>query len=166
MDTLSHGLWGGIAFGRKSRKLFWQSFAFGVVPDILSFGIFFVLTFLGFASRPNWASGPPPADAIPSYIYTLYDLTHSLVIFAVVFLVVWLLLRKPVYTMLAWPLHILVDIPTHSLQFFPTPFLWPLFDGIRVDGIPWSHPYIFIPNVVFLAVLYFWFYWKSKKERI
>lgn len=47
MDIISHGLWGGIAFGRKNKKDFWQSFAFGVMPDLLAFGVLTVATTLG-----------------------------------------------------------------------------------------------------------------------
>jgi hypothetical protein len=36
MDVISHGLWGGVAFGRKNKKYFWWSFGFGIMPDLLS----------------------------------------------------------------------------------------------------------------------------------
>ena len=54
MDIISHGLWGGIAFGRKRRSLFWWSFGFGVMPDLFSFGIFTGMVQLGMASGPDW----------------------------------------------------------------------------------------------------------------
>jgi hypothetical protein len=166
MDILSHGLWGGAAFGRKSKRLFWWAFFFGIAPDLFSFGVFTASTVLGLASGPDWSGGPPPESAIPAYVHQLYHVTHSLVIFAIVFAVVTLIRRKPFYPMLAWPLHILVDIPTHSARFFPTPFLWPLFDDVHVDGIPWSHPAIFIPNVVLLALVYLWFFYlKPRREK-
>jgi membrane-bound metal-dependent hydrolase YbcI (DUF457 family) len=91
-------------------------------------------------------------------VHDLYHFTHSFVIFALAFAAVWVFRRKAFLPMLAWPLHIIVDIPTHSTNFFPTPFLWPFFDNLRVDGIPWSHPMIFIPNVVLLAAVYLWFF--------
>jgi len=62
----------------------------------------------------------------------------------------------------AWVLHICMDIPTHGTAFFPTPFLWPVSD-FHVDGMPWSTPIIFIPNVLLLAVLYAWFLCKRTK---
>ena len=157
MDVLSHGLWGGIALGRKSRKDFWWAFGCGVAPDLLSFGVFSAMTILGLASGPDWSAGPPPKSAIPTYVHSLYDLTHSLVVFAVVFFGVWLVRKKPFLPLLAWALHIAMDIPTHSTAFFPTPFLWPFFDNIRFNGIPWSHPLIFFPNVALLVALYAWF---------
>jgi hypothetical protein len=158
MDTLSHGLWGGVAFGRESKKNFLWSFCFGVAPDIFSFGIFTAASVFGFVARPEWSAGPPPMELIPEYVHVLYNITHSFVIFAAVFFAVWLIYKKPFLPMLAWALHILIDIPTHSTAFFPTPFLWPFFDTLRIDGIPWSHPYIFIPNVALLAMLYLWFF--------
>lgn len=158
MDIISHGLWGGAFFGRKNRKDFWLSFLFGISPDLLSFGIFTTMTILGLASGPDWSDGVPREDAIPQYVHAMYHFTHSLFIFAVVFGLVWLVRKRPFLPLLAWPLHILVDIPTHSTEFFPTPFLWPFFDNLRVDGIPWSRPIIFIPNVVLLLLVYIWFF--------
>lgn len=158
MDIVSHGLWGGLGFGRRSRSSFWWAFFFGIAPDLLSFGIFTAMTFLGFSEHLDWSSGNhPDPSQIPSYVHGLYDITHSLIVFSVVFGLIWLLRKKPLYELSAWGLHILLDIPTHSNGFFPTPFLWPLSD-FTVSGIPWSHPVIFIPNVTLLAVLYFWFF--------
>lgn len=164
MDIVSHGLWGGAAFGRKSKRSFWLAFLFGISPDLFSFGIFTIMTLLGFVSGPDWSNGPPDARLIPTYVYSLYNATHSLVIFAVVFGMVWLLLKRPVYEMLAWPLHILMDIPTHSTKFFATPFLWPLTD-YKVNGIPWSHPWIFFPDWILLVLIYSYFYFQKRKRK-
>src|SRR3989339_483126 len=54
MDTLSHALWGGVAFGRKSRKSFLLASTFGLAPDILSFGILFASNLLGFTERVSF----------------------------------------------------------------------------------------------------------------
>src|SRR3989338_8232732 len=165
MDVLSHGLCGGVAFGQKNKKSFWTSFAFGVGPDLLSFGIFSVMNILGLVSGPDWSNGPPDPHTIPQYVNMLYNITHSFVIFTVVFLLVLWIRKKPMYEMFAWPLHILFDLPTHSTQFFPTPFLWPLGE-YRVDGIPWSHPWIFFPNWIFLIVLYLYFFVYKKRKKL
>lgn len=156
MDILSHGLWGGVAFGRKNRKSFWLSFIFGLAPDLLSFGVFFAAVAFGLAPKPAFRMEPPQDNLIPSYIHSLYDVTHSLIIFVVLFALVYALLKRPLWEMSAWGLHILMDIPTHSYQFFPTSFLWP-FSDIGVNGIPWSRPIIFIPNIILLVILYVWF---------
>jgi len=165
MDIFSHGLYGSIAFGRRNRRSFWLAFFFGVAPDLFSFGIFFVQRIFNLGNNEihGFTSGPPDPSAIPSYVSSFYNITHSLVIFSLVFLVVWLIQRKPVLELLAWPLHVLVDIPTHSAEFFPTPFLWPISE-FHVNGVSWGHPYIFFPNVIFLAVIYIWYFYFRKKE--
>ncbi len=155
MDILSHGLWGGLLLGKKSKKDFWMAFAFGVGPDLFSFGIFSALTILGLASGLDWSAGPPNPLLIPQYIFQLYNITHSLVVFGVVFGAVWLICKKPYWPMLAWLFHILLDVPTHTTNFFPTPFLWPFFE-YRFNGISWSHPIIFFPNWIALGVLLWW----------
>lgn len=162
MDIISHGLWGGVAFGRKSKKNFWWSFGFGIAPDFFSFGIFTMMRILGLASGPDWGKGVPSNDAIPVYVHSLYNVTHSLIVFAAVFGIVWLVRRKPFLPMLAWGLHILMDIPTHSTSFFGTPFLWPV-STFEVNGISWGHPIIFFPDVIALFVLYLWFFVFKKK---
>lgn len=157
MDTLSHGLWGSLAFGRKNKQSFWLAFCFGAAPDVFSFGPFFVSAFLGLAQRPPISSTPPPDSAIPSYVHFLYNPTHSLIIFATAFFLVWLIRKKPLYEMCAWGLHILYDIPLHTEHFFPTPFLWPV-SSYHFNGWNWGSPWIFFPNVALLAILYVWFF--------
>lgn len=164
MDIISHGLYGGIAFGRKAKYSYWKAFFFGVMPDLSSFGLLFILSALTIVSGPEFGSGPPDASKIPSFVYTLYDISHSLVVAGFVMSTVWLIRGKWMVELFAWPLHILVDIPTHSNAFFPTPFLWPLSD-YEFNGVSWGHPYIFFPNVVFIILLYVWFYFSRKKQR-
>lgn len=159
MDVLSHGLWGGIACGRASRRAFWTAFAFGVAPDLLAFGPHFA----GSIWDAVWNGGfrpPHPGRGyagIPDYVFAVYSVTHSLVVFLAAFLLAWAIRRQPLWPMAAWGLHVLIDIPTHSDRFFPTPFLWPLSD-YRFDGISWGHPFIFVPNVVLLAGVYLWYF--------
>jgi len=163
MDIISHGLWGGITVGRRSGRSFWTAFCFGVAPDLLAFGPMFAnRMFIHGLDFLNNLGKPPDASSIPAYVHSVYNVTHRLVVFAVAFAVVWLIRRKPLLEMGAWALHICMDIFTHSTAFFPTPFLWPVSD-VHFDGMPWSMPIIFIPNVVLLAVLYTWFLYKRAK---
>jgi len=150
MDTLSHGLWGSLAFGRRGKKSFWLAFCFGAAPDVFSFGPFFAGSFFGFFSRPPFSSTPPPESAIPSFVHLLYRPTHSLIIFAAAFLLIWLIRQKPLWEMAAWGLHVLSDIPFHEHRFFPTPFLWPV-SSLTVDGWSWGNPWIFFSNIALLA---------------
>jgi membrane-bound metal-dependent hydrolase YbcI (DUF457 family) len=162
MDIISHGLWGGIIFGRENKKDFFWAFVIGVAPDLFSFGIFTAMRTLGLASGPDWGNGVPNASLIPVYVHSLYNFTHSLIVFALVFALVTIIRRKPFIPMLAWFLHILMDIPTHSTRFFPTPFLWPI-STYKINGIPWSHPVIFFSDIVILFILYIWFFVINKK---
>ncbi len=164
MDIISHGLWGGIAVGRRSRRNYWLAFLFGIAPDLVSFGVYFLAIFLGLSPRPAFRMEPPQDNFIPGYVHSLYNFSHSLVIFLLAFLIVFLIFRRPIYEMLAWGLHIVVDIFTHSNAFFPTHFIWPISD-YHFNGIPWSHPIIFIPDVILLVILYLWWYlYKIRKK--
>jgi len=163
MDPVSHGLWGSIAFGRKSRKSFWTAFGFGFAPDLFSFGPFFVSTYLGLVSRPPLFGNINDAGWVPLYVHSLYKPTHSLIVFAIVFLLVWWLRRNPLWEMGAWPLHIIFDTFSHTRRFFPTPFLWPISD-YTFDGWHWTDPWIYIPNVALLAILSLWFFVIKKKH--
>ncbi len=180
MDTLAHGLWGGAAFG-LCQKRWKQAFLAGVAPDLLSFGPFF-LTHLGDIGE-RWAKGrhgPPDPSTIPAYVYHAYDVTHSLVVWAAVFAVLWAvseyrstgvsgseqlqndvtpLPRYPVTPLRslmplgAWALHILGDIPTHSSRFFATPYLWP-FPTPFYEGTSWGNKTFMLSNYAALAAVY------------
>lgn len=155
MDIVAHGLWGGALFYAQGRKKFLAAVLIGMAPDLLSFGIFFV-------THPEWLtlrlvgniSGPPPLTSLPLYVFQAYNLTHSLVIWAVAFVLLWQLMKKTPWLLSAWLLHILSDIPTHASSYFPTPFLWP-FSTPFVNGIPWSTPWFMAVNYGSLFAGYF-----------
>ena len=154
MDTLAHGLWGGALFYPSGRGKFGTAFFIGMAPDIFSFGLFHL-------THPEWLklrlageiSGPPPLSILPSYLFYAYNLTHSLVVWVLLFALLWILMRRPPWVWLAWGLHILCDIPTHSTRFFPTPFLWP-FQTPFVNGRPWSRPPFMLINYALIALTY------------
>lgn len=156
MDIVSHGLWGSLAFGRRNRRSFWLAFLFGIAPDLLSFGPFFATVFLGFRPWPH-VSVEPATPLMPAYVNHLYNITHSLVVFALLFGLLTLIFRRPIWEFSAWGFHILFDIPTHSYRFFPTPFLWPV-STFQVSGWSWASPWIFFPNGILLVLLYVWFF--------
>lgn len=149
MDIISHGLWGGLACGRKSKKEYAWAFFFGITPDLFSFGIYTALRVLGLEPSVGYMD----ASLIPQYVHVLYSITHSLFVFALVCGILWIILKHPFVPVFAWLFHILLDIPTHSIEFFPTPFLWPL-SNIRVDGISWGTPIVFYTNVSLLVCTY------------
>ena len=82
-----------------------------------------------------------------------YDLFHS---FVPAFLVIGFIYyyKKPLaFPMLAWPFHIVLDFPFHSQEYFPTKIIWPMSD-FSFDGIPWSNPEVWFPNLAGLILLF------------
>ncbi len=160
MDIVSHGLWGAAVLGRSSRKRFAAAFGISVLPDVLSEGIMFSLALLPIRGMPDLSHGHPDITQFPAFAQNFYNATHSLVVFALVFLIVWAARRKPAPLLLAWGIHILIDIPTHSFALFPTPFLWPV-SRFKVNGISWHEPAILVPDILLLLTVYgFWLYRK------
>ena len=164
MDIISHGLWGGLALGRRNGKVFFAAFFLSVLPDILAEGIMFSLAFLNAPGMPTLDHGHPKLYEFPQYAQNFYNCAHSLIIFLAAFLVIWILRKKPFTLLLAWALHIVIDIPTHSLELFPTPFLWPLSD-MKFNGINWREPIIMIPNIALLLFLYSLWFLRNKRHK-
>jgi membrane-bound metal-dependent hydrolase YbcI (DUF457 family) len=160
MDIVSHGLWGAVAFGRRNRSSFWLAFVIGLAPDLLSFGVLWTAVVLGLAEKPDFSHGTPPESSIPHYVHYLYNVTHSFIVFFVAFLLMWFLLKRPLWELGAWGLHVLVDVPTHSYAFFPTPILWPLLNW-KFNGWQWTTPTILVPNFVLLSLVYAWYLSKA-----
>jgi hypothetical protein len=154
MDIFSHGLWAMAAakalnnrrFTEKPLSLL-QAGWWGVFPDLFAFGAPFVvmialmLTGQIDASTmrrpPQMEPANPQLAALFALAPQLYQLSHSLVVFAVVVLLVRVLFKKWPWILLGWLLHILADIPTHTYKFYPTPIFWPI-SHFTVSGFPWS----------------------------
>lgn len=149
MDIISHGFWGGLAFGRNSKSRYAMALFFGMLPDLCPFVPFFVYTKI----NNIHFHGAPSLEIIPPWVFLLYNLGHSLILFAFSYLVIRNYSRKAAYCSLAWLLHIMVDIPTHSAEYFPTKFLYPFSDFI-VHGWPWDTPAIWFSNIALLLILY------------
>jgi hypothetical protein len=142
MDVLAHGLWGGVLFGRKTRWQWRGALWLGMAPDIVAFGPFTVSQVF----KHDWRAFPP-------YVYSTYDVTHSLVVWAIVVGTIWFFRKRFPWILCAWGFHIVCDIPLHEISFFPTPYLWPLPTPL-VNGVRWAQPVIMIPNYLALAVAY------------
>ena len=160
MDFISHALWGGISLGRKNRRAYLLAVGISLLPDILTEGLFSILYLLNIGGMPGWENGHPNITDYPLWAQYLYDITHSFVIFALIFALFWIIIKRPLWVLAAWGLHILIDIPMHTLALFPTPFLWPISD-IRINGLDWSNPFILATNIILLATAYF--FWLSRK---
>ena len=156
MDIFAHAFWTYALFHKKKYK--WTATLFGVLPDILSFGFYFLyLVFTGFTFVRN-------EGAIPGYVFTLYNVTHSFFIFLITVLVIYFILKKFPWLMLGWGLHILIDFPTHTREFFPTPILWPISD-FNINGIAWSNKWFMIINYSALVIVYSWIFYKMNKNK-
>ncbi len=165
MDFVSHSLWGGICFGRKNTALFILAASISILPDILTEGLFMILYLLKSGGMPGWEHGHPNISDYPAFAQNLYNVTHSLIIFAAVFILICIIARRPIWIAAAWGLHILIDIPTHSLTLFPTPFLWPISD-FKINGIGWDNPLILIIDIILLIAAYsLWFYRKFQRGK-
>ena len=170
MDTFSHGLWAGaLAKGLNQREgkrhvNVWATALWGVFPDIFAFGIPFVwilwsvvfgdASFSDFGGRPR-LSEPTSGGAVVLYQFShvLYNMSHSLIVFAGVFFAVWVHFKQARLELLGWLLHILMDVPTHTYAFFPTPVFWPILDW-KFDGFSWSQPWFMVLNYSLLLLAY------------
>ena len=149
MDTLSHALWGKGLFGY--RKYRWFSFLFGVMPDLLSFGIYFLFNLI--VNPFTMKLGKPELSELPDWVFLLYDFSHSFIIAMIFILIVYKINKDFCFPMLAWPFHILLDVFTHSVEYFPTPIFWPI-SNYRFDGIPWSNPYVMLINIICIFLIF------------
>ncbi len=164
LNFVSHALWGGVAFGRRTRNAFLAAAGISLLPDLLSEGLFAVLHLLGRGGMPSWDLGHPDIAAYPLWAQNLYSSTHSLILFTLAFLLVWALAKKPLWGVGAWGLHILIDIPTHSMELFPTPFLWP-FSDFKVDGVAWYNPIVLAADVLLLVAAYLLWLARAKRQQ-
>lgn len=155
MDIVAHGLYGGAGFAHKSKKSFWTAVWWGIFPDLIAFGSFFPIFVwrYGFHREQIMRVEPPTIELIPRYVHIIYNFSHSLIIFALVFGLIWFFMKRPIYELLAWGLHILMDIPSHTNRFFPTPFLYP-FSSFTVNGISWGTPWFFFSYWGVLIAIY------------
>lgn len=175
MDVIAHGLWAYLAakftnLHLKKKLKTWLFVSFAVMPDFLAFAPMFILLIVGLITGTSTGffhpSGMEPAGYNTTLIHnitgTLYNFTHSLFIFIIVFFLVWIIFRKPVVELFGWLLHILMDIPSHSYKFYPTPFLWPV-SSWKYDGISWGNPWFMVVNYSLIILFYIGLRIYSKK---
>ncbi|MFH1589750.1 MAG: hypothetical protein ABIB43_04250 [archaeon] len=150
MDAPAHGIWTWIIF--HNNPLVWLAVLFGMLPDLLSWGIYSIWPW---GEKLDWKK--PDFSMVPKWVFLLYGITHSVFVFAAVFLIVYLIIGTIPWFLFAWIIHILIDIPTHSKDFLPTPFLWPV-STYKFAGISWGQKWFMIANytaiVVILLVLF------------
>ncbi len=106
--------------------------------------------------------GPPPIDIIPDWVTFSYNLSHSFVPALVIIGTIAIRKSDLAFAMLGWPLHIMMDFPFHTKNYFPTQFLWPL-TNFSIDGIPWSHPLVWFPNLAGIIILFIYRFKQKRK---
>jgi hypothetical protein len=127
-------------------------------PDVFAFGPGFVVgLWLRLSGGAVFPAGRLPRVHIG---LPLYNIAHSLIVFAVVAAVSSLAARRLVLGLAGWLLHILIDIATHSHDYYATRFLWPV-SSFRIDGVPWWTPWVFWSTYAGLAVTYLWLWRKG-----
>lgn len=185
MDVFSHGLWAAAAYKAANRNgkiakggrplRVWLAAAFGVAPDVFAFAVPAVWIFIRMISgdvRPTDFPHPGSGETLAEnnlWIFrlasALYSVSHSAIIFFVAFLVVFAVLRRPVWEMGAWLFHILLDILTHSSRFYPTPVFWPLSDWKFLHGFSWATPWFLLANYAALAFVFAALWRRKRKTR-
>ncbi|MBT5782016.1 MAG: hypothetical protein HOI03_02495 [Candidatus Marinimicrobia bacterium] len=148
MDTFSHALWGKGLFGYRGYSK--TAIFFGAMPDLSSFGLLF---FVNLFNQNGQRFGPPKLETIPSWLFFNYDLTHSFISAFICISIVYYFNKSIAFAMLAWPFHILLDFPFHSKAYFPTKLFFPL-STFSFDGIPWSNPEVWFPNIAGIIILF------------
>ncbi len=134
----------------------WTGF-FGVAPDFFAFTIPFFIGIYNLLFNPAFEGGfgshHIKIDGFDLASY-LYQFSHSIVIFALVFILVWVIYKRPRWELFGWLLHILIDIPSHSVQFYPTPFLFPISEYRFPYGVSWANTWYMIINYTALAIVW------------
>lgn len=180
MDAISHALWAGalakainLNHNLKKKINFWWFAFFGMFPDIIAFAIPYIIWFFGLIfgvyklSDAYLNLAHPTTIDFPYYnlVSQLYYVSHSLIIFALVFLILFLIFKKPIWIMFGWLLHIVIDIFTHVRSHYTTPILWPV-SNFTIGGIVyWRETWFLIADVVLLIIVYGILSWLEKKGK-
>lgn len=145
MDVFAHALWGYVVF--RKRALTKWAVVTSVMPDVLSFGMFMLISLI----NGNFVPGKP--HSMPAYVDFMYSVTHSLFIIAVFGVFVYWKYKKYLVLVAAWMMHVTIDIFTHTEQFFPTPFLYPV-SSFHVSVISWGNKWFMLANYSALLLVY------------
>ena len=179
MEILAHTLWttavakkANLEAKKKNKKfkldLLWAAF-WGIFPDLFNLLIPMSLFLLGlFSGVYTFESFAATRIIVNAYdiSHATYLLSHSLIIFVLVFSLVWFILKRPPWVMLGWAFHILIDIPSHSILYYSTPFLYPLSNYRFPYGVSWSNQWFMIINYLALALVWGTILFKKYKHKI
>ncbi len=101
MDILAHALWSALVaksinLKKKHKLSLLKTALWGIFPDLFAFTLLFIVLTLG---------------TLSIITQVLYKFSHSLIIFSIIMLVLYVSFGKVIWEMLGWGLHILIDIP-------------------------------------------------------
>lgn len=168
MEMLSHILWTNLVFKELPIEQRGVAIAFGVLPDLITFSALVVrdyvkkfaswrgvpITFRNMASRILHHKGIP-SQRFPGYSHVIYKYSHSLPLWALVTIILYLLgLEWWALVFCAWGFHLFLDIFSHSEEsIFITRAFWPI-SNYQFPGIKWHDKKFVIANYLILAILY------------
>lgn len=143
MDSIAHGLWAAaIGQAAQTRIKWWVWGLIGAGPDFVWLP-FTAINFLS-SGHLHYFNGP-------------YNVSHSLVVWALASLAVFLFWRRIFLYTWPWALHIIIDIPGH--QDMLTPIFWPLWTKKFYGLFDWlSFPVIigtYIALIFTFAIIFF-----------
>jgi len=181
MDIFAHALWTSIAAKAintqnprllQRRLKIGQAAWWGVLPDLFAFTPIFVWMFWqrlsGQGNIPFIRPGvvlPPQAQGQIELAHSLYNYSHSGIIFLAVFILFWVIRKRPYWELSGWLLHILIDIPTHRSEFFPTPVFWPISDFHFAHGISWAEPWFMSTNYAIVILFAYFFLARTRDKK-
>jgi hypothetical protein len=159
MDIFAHAIWTNVLARVAKRQqekrharlvsLAWATF-WGVFPDLFAFTIPFIIGIVHMITQTGEGFG---RSAIATGIAPiLYQYSHSLVIWAVVFGVTWVVSKRPRWELLGWALHILIDIPSHANGFYLTPVFFPISGWKFTHGVSWGNPIYMMVNYSLMLI--------------
>ncbi|MFH0829380.1 MAG: hypothetical protein V1907_04360 [Candidatus Kerfeldbacteria bacterium] len=138
MDILAHGLVTYVIASAKKTPHHWKWLVlFGILPDLiwLPATTFWLVT-----------------EGRIRFSLPLYDISHSLIVWAAVTLFAMLYFRRVYMVTWPWAVHILIDIPGHRELL--TPLLWPVSRFTVHGWWDWlSMPWLIVTYVALLFVL-------------
>lgn len=167
MEIIAHTLWttAGAKIAnnvakKKNKKIkfnyFWTAF-WGLFPDIFSLSIpIIVFAFDYIFTNIDISSISQIREIVNSYNISLilYPITHSIIIFAFSFGLVWILRKSIPLAMFGWLSHIILDMPSHGEGVFATPIFYPISNWGFPYGTTWASTKFFIINYALILIVW------------
>ena len=153
MDFFAHLLWTFIFFYQPDILLFLIMELFGVLPDLVPFMPYTLHEMSNKNRHPTIEESKKVLLEAPKWVFTLYDLSHSYVIFGICFLFIYIFFEKWALILLPWALHIFFDIFTHRKpkDVFQPKFLYPI-SQFSFHGYSWQNRKSLIINYTLIGI--------------